>query len=467
MIDLKFYVAFLLGKISCLVTRLSKTGGTALPGLVALKVDKKFIQKFSRQLKFSIIVCGTNGKTTITRIVSSVLKTACLDHIHNRAGSNLLRGIASTLIDNRSTIFRNQKKFIGLWEADEAVLPLAIKRLKPTIVLLNNLFRDQLDRYGEIDTLAKKWKTALKKLPKTASLILNADDPTVASLGKDLDCQVFYFGLEDKSLGSKSLSHASDATVCPYCLLPLEYQTCFVSHLGIYKCLKCGIIQPKKDINCTQVKFLGENYTQISARYLSNQYVLNINLRGTYNIYNTLAALAVAFVLNINPQKISAGFKSFKPAFGRFEKIKTNEKTLRILLVKNPTGFNQALKTVSHLTNNRSFSCLIALNDLIADGRDVSWIWDVDFENLKQLNNIEKIIISGIRAEDMTLRVKYSMFQWSNGSMLQLEKDFKKAVKLLLTSQSKNLFILPTYTAMLEIRKILNKMKLVHSTWRD
>lgn len=467
MSDLKLQLACFFGRVIYLLARSTKSGGTALPGLTALKMDKKIVEKLAQQLKFSIIICGTNGKTTTARIISSIFKSAPIKHIHNRAGSNLLRGIASTLINKRSTIFKNPKKVIGLWEVDEAVLPVAIKKLKPKVVLINNLFRDQLDRYGEIDTLAKKWKAALKDLPRTTTLILNADDPTVAWLGKNLKCQVFYFGLEDKSLGSKDLSHASDATVCPRCLMPLDYEICFVSHLGIYKCPKCGNIQSKKDINCTQVKFLKESYTQIFAKRLLNQYILKINLRGIYNIYNALAALAVSVNLKINSKKILRGFEDFNPAFGRFEKVKVNGKTLRILLVKNPAGFNQALKTITGLTKSQTFSCLIALNDLIADGRDVSWIWDVDFEKFKKFNNIEKLIISGIRAKDMALRIKYAMKQWDNETMGQLEKNFKKAIKNLLDCKSENLFILPTYTAMLKIRKVLNQMGLVHSTWRD
>lgn len=466
----RYYLAILIGKLISLSLRLLQLGGTAAPGLYASKIDKNLIRKLSRQLKYSVIISGTNGKTTTTRILATIFSQAGWEYFHNRTGSNLLRGVISELIKH---IGYNglPKNRIGLWEIDEAVLPLAIKSLRPKIVVLTNLFRDQLDRYGEIDVLAKKWKQALKQLSKETIVILNADDPTVASLGQNLRCKTLYFGLKDKLKGDKFLSHASDATMCPYCLLPLNYQVCFVSHLGLYKCPKCGDIQPKTNINCTQVKFLKENYTQLDINYLSNKYFIKINLPGIYNVYNALAAFAVSVSLKINPEKIIRGFQQFRPAFGRFEKIKLKEKMLQILLVKNPTGFNQVLKILPHLSGGNSFSCLIALNDLIADGQDVSWIWDVDFENFKKYKKLQKIIVSGIRAEDMTLRLKYSNFksQIANKfqSNIKLEKNLKKAISNLINQSNKNLFILPTYTAMLEIRKILNKMKLVHSTWKD
>lgn len=504
MIDIKKAVSIIAAKAISFILRKTGSGATAAPGLMALKIDPKLLLKLKSQLKFSIIISGTNGKTTTSRMLASILKTAGIPFYHNRTGSNLLRGVASELI-NYSNIVGSFPRKTGLWEIDEAVFPHAAEQLKPKIVVLTNLFRDQLDRYGEINTLAKKWQKALEKLSPKTIVILNADDPTVASLGKNLTCQVIYFGIKDKSLGTLSLSHASDATLCPDCFLPLNYQACFVSHLGIYKCSKCGAIQPETNIDCLQAKFLKDSSIQAKIKAGTKEYSVKINLPGLYNIYNALASFSAASSLKIVPQKIIQGFKNFQPAFGRFEKIKIpsrgrsvsdrGNKSLKILLVKNPAGFNEVLKTLIQLTKEQKSSCLIVLNDLIADGRDVSWIWDVDFKLLKKVN-IEKLIISGSRTYDMALRAKHAKISCHSGASaiesqkrsyrpsdsrmteknslhdnkdtkFVIESNLKKAINLLLKSRSKNLFILPTYTAMLETRKILYKLGLVHSTWKD
>ncbi len=461
MFDLRQSLAILIGKfILFFLEKVNFGGGTAAPGLLALKIDSQLLKKLSQNLKFSLVVSGTNGKTTTSRMLASVLKSAGIPYFHNRTGSNLLRGITSELI-KWSSLRGNLENKIGLWEVDEAVLPEAISQLKPKIVILTNLFRDQLDRYGEIDTLAKKWKQALKGLAETATVIINSDDPTVASLGKDLKTQVIYYGIKDKSLGSQTLSHASDATACPYCLRPLKYLSCFVSHLGRYQCLSCGQIQPKTQIFCSEAVIEPEN-----LKIKINGQLIKVKLSGIYNVYNVLASFATAKALKIDIKKVVEGFQNFQPAFGRFEAIQlAGGKNLKILLVKNPTGFNQVLKTLIRLAENKKVALLIALNDLIADGRDVSWIWDVDMEMLRQLH-LEALIVSGTRGYDMGLRLKHANFQFPI-SNFQIEEKLKTAVEKIINQNNKDLYILPTYTAMLEIRKILNKMGLVHKTWED
>jgi len=466
---INFYLAIIIGKLVFFILRLFKRGATAAPGLYASKIDPSILLKLSRQLKYSLLISGTNGKTTTARMISTVLDQAGRDYFHNRTGSNLERGIISELLKNFS-LKGLPKNRLGLWEVDEAVFPLAVKKLNPKIIILTNLFRDQLDRYGEIDSLAKKWQKALKKLLPQTTVILNADDPQVASLGKNLNCQVVYFGLRDKSVGGQELAHTSDATICPYCLANLNYRTCFVSHLGIYHCSQCGPIQPQPTITAQQIKTIKNTSTQVKITTQKEKYLIKLKIPGVYNVYNLLAALAACSSLSLSSQTTTAGLNNFQPAFGRFEKIKLKkgkkEQSLRILLAKNPTGFNQVLKTINQLTKTTSFSCLIALNDQIADGRDVSWIWDVDFKNLKNLKNLNKLIISGLRAEDMALRIKYS--DWRvNKKKWQVSSDLKKTVANLINQSDKNLFIIPTYTAMLTIRKILNKKGLVHSTWKD
>jgi len=460
MVDLKRRLAILAAKLVNFFLGFSCSGGTAAPGLIALKIDPQLLTKLHKQLKFSIIISGTNGKTTTARILASILRSAKIPYYHNRTGSNLLRGIVSEL-SKHVRLNGSLKKKVGLWEIDEAALPLAVKALRPKIIILTNLFRDQLDRYGEVDTLAQKWAQALGQLPPQSIVILNADDPLVASLGSKTKNRVLYYGLRDKRLGSARPAHASDATFCPSCLKPLNYQTCFVSHQGIYQCSKCGQIQPRLDYRGQQTELLKN-----SLKLKINKTQLIIKLTGIYNLYNSLAAFSLARSLGIKGEKIKQGFKNFRPAFGRFEKIplNNNHQELRLMLAKNPTGFNQVLKTINQMAGSHSLSCLLALNDRIADGQDVSWIWDVDFNLLKKLR-IDKLIVSGTRADDLALRLKYAEINYQ--STTQTVRNLNKALNTLIKQRNKKMFIIPTYTAMLDIRKILSKMNLIHSTWED
>lgn len=463
---LKYYLSVFTGKAIYFLLKLLSSGATAAPGLYALKIYPQLVKKLSSTLKHSIVITGTNGKTTTARLISSTLKQTNISFIHNRTGSNLLRGIASQLLKAKK-LGGNFSEFIGLWEVDEAVLPHALSQIKPKTVVILNLFRDQLDRYGEINTVLKKWQAAIEKLPITTTLILNADDPNIANLGKNAKCRIFYFGIKDKSKSKKTLTHAADAIYCPVCFNSLKYKAGFVSHLGIYSCPKCRKIQPEPQIAAEKISFLNNQKLKLNIKVQNTVLSLKINLIGLYNSYNVLAALACLTSLNINPKTIKKGFSRFKPAFGRFESIKTEDnKTLKIMLVKNPTSFNQVIEVLPSLTNKKNYSCLLILNDLIADGRDVSWIWDVDFSKLKQ-KKLKKILVSGIRAEDMALRLKYANISKNKKIKVVLRFDIKKSVEKLLSLKQKNLFILPTYTAMLNVRKILYKKGLVHQTWED
>jgi len=486
MFFLKPILAIIVGKTILIVNKITGSGGTAAPGLIALKICPDLVKKLARQLDKNILITGTNGKTTTARMVSSILKQAKIKYFHNRVGSNLLRGVASTLLKNSYISGKMPKDYWGLWETDEAVFPIICGEVQPQIVLITNLFRDQLDRYGEINTLAGKWKRALNSLPKNSVVILNADDAAVAGLGKNLQQKTLYFGLSDPKLPNKNPDHASDATVCPYCQNELTFKKCYVGHMGNYYCKKCGAIQPKKD-------FIFPRCLEYSTPEVVEK--IKKNIPGNYNFYNISAAFALASILKINKQIIIKGFLSFKSAFGRVEKIKTGEKTLNIFLVKNPTGFNEVIETLintpchSHTLKKDSspslsflrkqesiqinhsnklqtasgmtITCLIVINDLIADGTDISWLWDVHFEKLAPY--LKKVIVSGTRAYDMALRLKYSQ----TSSNLIIQPNLKSAISHLLSATSNKLYILPTYTAMLETRKILNQMGLVHSSWED
>jgi UDP-N-acetylmuramyl tripeptide synthase len=457
-VDFKLTIALIIAKISALVLKIGGSGATAAPGLVALKVDPELVAKLACQLDKNILVSGTNGKTTTTRMVSTILSQAKISHLHNRAGSNLLRGLASTLCQTSSIVGKIPAGLVGLWETDEAVFSIACAQLKPQIVLLTNLFRDQLDRYGEIDTVAAGWKKALVKLPRNTQVILNADDATVANLGSSLKAKVVYFGISDKNLDGRLPDHASDATVCPRCLSALSYKQCFVGHLGIYSCPHCGQIQPIKNVSLVKA-----SKKEVSISAFGQNIKINNNLPGNYNLYNLTAAVTLVKILNIDNKTIVQGLADFIPAFGRVEKIKVNNKTLHLFLVKNPTGFNEVINTL--ILSQTKLTCLIIINDLIADGKDVSWLWDVNFEKLTP--KLKSVVVSGIRAYDMALRLKYSAETIRLSNNLITEPDLKKAIERLLNTNDKNLYLLPTYTAMLKTRKILNRMGLVKSTWKD
>jgi len=419
-------------------------GGTALPGLISLKLDKNLISKLVKlnQLQ-SIIITGTNGKTTTSRLLGTILNTHSTPFLHNRTGSNLLRGIASTLI-NQSSLTGRLSIQLALWEVDEAAAPQAIKQLKPKILLFTNLFRDQLDRYGEINTILKNWQTSLKSLPKTSTLIVNLDDPSLNHLASTWSHQLITFGLPQHLSTKTSLAHAADALFCPRCLKPLKFTHIFTSHLGHYHCSKCSFkrLQP-----------------QITLKSLPST---PSSLPGLHNLYNLLAATAVAQTLNIKKSIINQAIKAYQPAFGRAETFKLNKLTTNILLVKNPAGFNTTLETLKAKNHLSSKPLLLILNDLIADGTDVSWIWDVNFE-LLQKREIP-IIVSGLRAHDLALRLKYAGIK---PSLIIIKPSIKQALNYLKALSDSPGYILPTYTSMLKLREILRRKKLIHSTWSD
>lgn len=466
MVKVRFFLGLWVGKIIFFFTRLfGRGGGTAAPGLVARKISPNLTLALSQQLtRGSIAITGTNGKTTTSRILSSVLSAARQQPLHNRAGSNLMRGIASTLIQ-KSNWQGKIKADLCLWEIDEFTLPHAIKELKPKIVVITNLFRDQLDRYGEPDTIKKSWQKALFQLPGSATVILNADDPSIASLGQSLKTKVVYFGIADQSLAQKKLPRSADCKQCPRCGHFLSFDSCFFSHLSNqYSCDNCDYSHPRNSLFCSKILFKNTKGTQVVLKGFKKDLKLEINLPGIYNVYNLLAAVAAAQALDIPEKMIRAGASNFQPAFGRIEEIPVGSKRILLLLCKNPTGFNQVLETITKA--EKKLNLLIAINDLIADGRDVSWLWDVNFELLK--NKVQNLVVSGIRAEDMALRLKYEGL--GNGKEKpKIKKNLWEAISwgLKQTKAKETLYILPTYTAMLAIRKILNQKGLVHQSWAD
>lgn len=431
-------VLILLGKFISLLSRLANRGnGSTWPGHIALSINKNFIKDIlaTNQLQ-TILVVGTNGKTTTSKLIQAILEQDKKRVFQNASGANLLNGIASTLL-LKSDISGKLPYDFAIFEIDENTLPLVLKELTPHYIVALNLFRDQLDRYGEVNTIATKWHAAMENLPSSTTLVLNADDPQIAYLGKDTKAKTEYFGLEDKTLTTKSAQHAADSTYCPNCEKKLVFSSTYYAHLGEWKCTSCKYEYPKLSLSKTP----------------------DYPLSGVYNIYNTLAAVLLAKTVGIDEKTISAALQNFKPAFGRQEMIEIDGKKVQLFLAKNPASFNQSLRTAKELGGK---NVLLVLNDRVPDGRDVSWIWDIDMEDY--VESFDNITVSGDRAYDMALRIKYSeKNQDTNSKKQTIFPNLSVAIKNTLekTPENETLYILPTYSAMLEVRKILTGKKIL------
>ncbi|MBI4037422.1 DUF1727 domain-containing protein [Candidatus Curtissbacteria bacterium] len=448
--DIKLFLALLLGKIIYHSLKIFKTsGGTAAPGLFALKIDINLVSKISRRLQSgNVLISGTNGKTTTSRMISDFLSKK-FNTIHNRQGSNLMRGIASSII-SKSTLSGALKEDFGIWEVDEAVLPEAIGQIRPKIVVILNLFRDQLDRYGEVDSTRKKWLRSISDADKSTTFILNADDPQVASLVGKVKGKKILFGISGKVAENLlSKQDVADIRYCFICANKLIYKTLYFSHLGIYECSNCSLKRPDTSVTGLGIT-KGANFsTKFEIKIGKFTQKINLPLPGIYNVYNTLAASAVADQVGLRVNELPGKLKKFSAAFGRFQRINIDGKNVIILLIKNPTGANEVL---SVLKNENIQTVLTCLNDRLADGTDVSWIWDTSWEIITgtKLN----IFCSGTRAWDIALRLKYA-----NMSNITVHKEISYSYNHALNKTNKNntLIVLPTYTALLELQKHLEK----------
>lgn len=446
--DLRLITAIIIGKTINQLLRLKGSGGTAAPGLHALKIDPHLVKKLSIKIKNgSIIISGTNGKTTTARITSDIL-SAKNRVIHNRQGSNLLRGVASTLVKNCS-LMGNLDFDWGIWEADEAALPEILSQTAPKTVVLLNLFRDQLDRYGEVETVRTKWSKAVSQLPPSAILILNVDDPNVSFVAKSFKGKPLYFGVEDKNLDLPTVENVADIRFCLNCGSKLAYNPIFSAHLGHWSCPKCHEHRHKPSVSASNLQFNSNLSSKLQLTMNHKPITVNYSLPGFYNVYNILAATSAALSSGVNTKQIVESIKSFQPAFGRFQKLKVKGKNAVVFLIKNPAGANEVIRTISSLQNTH---LLAILNDNIADGRDVSWIWDTNWEVLK--DKFKSTTTSGIRAYDMSLRLKYAGMNNIN-THEDINNSLENSLRKLRTKDT--LLILPTYTAMLELQKILGE----------
>jgi lipid II isoglutaminyl synthase (glutamine-hydrolysing) len=421
--------------------RLHLGGGTSIAGIVAQRLYPDIVEHLSTQLAHgSVLVTGTNGKTTTSGFIAAILSDAGLRVWRNREGSNLMQGVAGALVIRAQPDgnLRRAGQAIAIFEVDEAVMPQAVQILPPRVAVFTNLFRDQLDRFGEVDTVSKRWQQAIELLPENTILVLNADDPTTAHLSDYFQGQVVFFGIDDLSFdlggeGSDIERHqVIDTHTCPYCGGEYVYSVQYYSHLGHYMCSQCKRERPKADVRAVKIVTDGIDRLRILIETQTQQGEMVIPLAGFYNVYNALAAIAASQALGINWEPIVSGIEQFKPAFGRGERVHVEGRTLRLLLAKNPTGFNEVLRTL--FSDGIHRHVLFVLNDNIADGQDISWIWDVDFE--RTTHHLASLTIAGTRAYDLALRLKNAGIEQE--AMAIVTSSPLRALKVAQASKARN-----------------------------
>ena len=441
---IRTFFAVLLCKLARGLLRLLRRGGTAFPGRVALKVYPQVLGVLSRGVRV-ILVTGTNGKTTSSRMIEQAFADAGLNYFANRSGANLISGITAEFAMH-STLTGRPKCQFAVIECDEAASKTVLKYLKPEVIVATNVFRDQLDRYGEITHTLNAIREGITHVPN-ATLCLNADCSLTASLAEDgIPNPVIRFGV-NVPIYSETAHELSDAVYCIHCKTQYEYDYRTYGHLGGFRCPKCGYHRVAPEVAVTQVISTGADASDIVLDIFGHAHEVHVNLPGGYNIYNAAAAAAAAHVVGIDEKTTVSALGQFECGFGRAEQFRLGQAQARMMLVKNPAGYNQVINLISHDVG----SCKLAflLNDRFADGTDISWIWDVDFEALAaQQSRFTRIFVSGVRADDMALRLKYAGFP---AERIELVRDYEKLLGEI-AADAAPAFIMPTYTAMFDLR---------------
>ncbi|MBN3941895.1 MAG: Mur ligase family protein [Nostoc sp.] len=423
--------------VTFIVRALRLGAASVLPGSIARRIEPRLLQLLSQQVKNGVIlIAGTNGKTTTALLLSTILERKGFRVTHNSTGANLENGLMTALLESTNLLGTLNADY-AILEVDENIVPRVLTPLQPRIILCLNLFRDQLDRYGEVDTISKRWTKVISTLPAETVVIPNADDPTLSNLGQQLRQRVLFFGLNEPEHYLEAIPHAVDSIYCPKCGHSLDYKGVYLSHLGDFTCPKCGFSKSKPTLESNE-------WSQI--------------LVGLYNKYNTLAAATAAIELGVDEATIRDTINNFQAAFGRAEDLVINGKRVRILLSKNPVGTNETIRVVTQSTDKTT---LLVLNDRTPDGTDVSWIWDVDTEKLVERGGT--LVVSGDRVYDMALRLRYSQKSPESNLNLIVEEDLRQAIATALehTPENETLHILPTYSAMLEVREVLTGRKIL------
>jgi UDP-N-acetylmuramyl tripeptide synthase len=449
-IKIKTILGILVSKLIIKLSNFLFKGGTNFPGRIALKFDKDILKTIADNYQV-ILITGTNGKTTTTSMIYSIIKDSKRPVITNNTGANMYTGIIACFISNYSFKKSSEKK-IAVIEVDEANVKFITEYISPSIITITNLFRDQLDRYGEVYTTLKKILEGVEKTP-TSTLVLNGDESLLGNL--NLKNDIVYYGFNTKVHENKIVDINADAKFCTICKAPYEYNFITYNHLGDFYCTECGYKRPALTYSIDKVVDLN---TSGSTVHINNK-EFYINQPGTYNIYNALCAYSVAKVLGLQDNIIEHSLKTVASSFGRQETLNIEGKEIKIILVKNPAGYDEAVNTIN--LDKRKINLSLLLNDNYADGKDVSWIWDVNFERLTSLN-INKIMISGIRLYDMAIRLKVAGFPSDSFLLCKEEEDLLNEIK---ACDGEVVYILSTYTAMINLRKFLHTKGYIRKIW--
>ncbi|MGI8577848.1 MAG: MurT ligase domain-containing protein [Nocardioidaceae bacterium] len=445
--------------------RLGRGGGTSAPGMVADRIDPAILTKLAASLTWgAIVIAGTNGKTTTSRMIADALEHAGHRVIHNRSGSNLVRGVVAAFTSHAGWSGRLAGD-VGVIESDEAAFPEVVRLSRPRVILLNNLFRDQLDRYGELDTILRAWRRALERLDDGVTVVVNADDPALVWVTEGLRAHRVLFGLNERGNRLDHLPIAADATSCRWCGSDLAYDALYSAHLGDWRCVGCGRRRPGLDVAGSDIELRGVESQAITVRSGDTDMRVEMGLPGLYNAYNGLAAVAVCGAVGVPETKTRTALGRFRSAFGRIERLTYQGHDLTLVLVKNPVGFNEVLRMLTSATGELSAPVMIVINDNAADGRDVSWLWDVDFELLAAGDG--PLFSAGVRRTEMSNRLKYAGVPAARNHCLPA--DLASALEGFVASVPVGgaAYVLPTYTAMLELRRVLTGLGLVDAFWKQ
>ena len=441
-----------------LVRAARRGGGTSLPGKVLTRLEPHAIGLLARRLAHgSAVISATNGKTTSAAMAAAILERGGETLVHNRAGANMAGGVASALAAAARRGGRELDGKLGLFEVDEFWLGPVVEELEPRALLLANLFRDQLDRYGELEIIAGRWAAVVAARADGMALVLNADDPLVADLGRDQDA--LYFGVDDDSLAIAELQHAADSKHCRRCGHAYAYEAIYMAHLGRYACPNCGARRPEPAVVARAVELRGIRSAAFTLVTPAGSERVELPLPGLYNVYNALGAAALCLTLGASLGAVVAGLEAVAPAFGRAETLDLAGRPTSILLVKNPAGANEVLRTLA--LEGEQLDLFGVLNDNTADGRDISWVWDADWELLAA--SVRHMTCSGTRAAELALRLKYAGVE---AGRLSVVPELAEGLDAALANGDGPLYALPTYTALLELRDLLARRGQVQGHWR-
>ena len=443
-------------KLSRKMIRMLGKGGTDMPGRIAVKIYPELLKELSKDVTV-FIVTGTNGKTTSSRMLEQVLIDNKVNYFANKTGANLLTGITAEFA-NHATLSGKPKCEYALIEADEAAYKKVGLYTNPKYVLVTNVFRDQLDRYGEITHTLNNIKIGIENSPN-AKVIINGDCSLSASLRDEIPNPIEFFGVSTP-IYKGQVTEVSDAPYCIKCKTEYEYDYRTYGHLGGYRCPKCGYKRPVPKYAVTEVIETNEKASKVVMDVNGTKQTVDINLPGGYNIYNAAGVMGIAVEAGFTVDQATQALSGFECGFGRMEKFDMGGNDVQMILIKNPAGCNQVLNFLSNLTVPSAFT--VCLNDNAADGTDISWIWDVNFEDLMECKDmLTDLYISGKRADDMALRFKYAGFE---EEMIHVIKDYDKLIDAI-EEQNNPCYIMPTYTAMLDLRDKITKRYGLKEYW--